>query len=58
MGDAELAADVAGPDALVRQVYNPLPHHVRQRPPVDEDPAQLVHSAVACRNIMVGFKVI
>ena len=42
----ELPADVAGSDAELRQLYDPQPHVVRQRPPVHEDAAQLVHLAV------------
>ncbi len=38
--------DVAGSDAELRQLDDPHPDVVGQRPPVDEHPAQLVHLAV------------
>ena len=48
MRDQELAGDVAGPDSHQSQLHDPSPHVVRQRPPVDKDPAQLVDPAVTC----------
>lgn len=47
VGDAQLAADVAGPHAELRQLHDPQPHRVGQRPPVNEHPAELVHLPVA-----------
>ena len=47
MGDPQLAADVAGPHSLLRELYNPLSHNVGQRAAVDEDPAELVDSGLA-----------
>ena len=47
MADPQLSGDVAGPDALVGELHDALPHHVGERPPVDKDPAQLVDAAVA-----------
>ena len=38
----ELPADVARPDAELRQLHYPQPHVVGQGPPVDEDSAELV----------------
>lgn len=45
--DAQLAADVAGPHPELRQLHDPQPHRVRERPAVDEEPAELVHLPVA-----------
>jgi hypothetical protein len=50
MGDAKLAADVAGSDPLVCQLNNPLPHNIRQRPSIYEHAAQLVHTSMACHK--------
>ena len=46
MGDPQLAADVAGPHSLLRELYNPLSHNIGQRAPVDEETPELVDSAV------------
>ena len=46
MGDPQLAADVAGPHSLLRELYNPLSHNVGQWSPVDEETPELVDSAV------------
>lgn len=46
MADAKLAGNVAWPDTLVRQLYNSLSHHIRQRPPVHKHPPKLVHPSV------------
>ena len=46
VADPELPGDVAGAHAVVRQLDDPLADDVGQRPPVDEDAAQLVHTAV------------
>ena len=46
MADPELPGDVARPHSVVRQLDDPLPDDVGQRPPVDEDATQLVHAAV------------
>ena len=46
MGDPQLAADVAGPHSLLRELYNPLSHNVGQWSPVDEETSELVDSAV------------
>ncbi|TNN80925.1 hypothetical protein EYF80_008930 [Liparis tanakae] len=43
-----LSGDVAGPDALVSQLHDPLPHHVREGSAVHKHPAELVHAAVPC----------
>ena len=45
VADPELPGDVAGAHAVVRQLDDPLADDVGQRPPVDEDAAQLVHAA-------------
>lgn len=50
MGYPELPGDITWSDAVVRQLYDPLSDHVRERPTVHEHAAQLVHSAVACNN--------
>ena len=42
----ELSADVAGSDTELRQLHNPQPDVVGERPPVDENPTQLVDLAV------------
>ncbi len=47
VGDAQLAADVAGPHPELRQLHDPQPHRVGKRPPVNEHPAELVHLPVA-----------
>lgn len=46
MADPQLPGDVTGPHPLVRQLHYPLPHHVREGPPVHEHPSELVHSPV------------
>ena len=46
VADPELPGDVARPHSVVRQLDDPLPDDVGQRPPVDEDATQLVHAAV------------
>ena len=47
VGDAQLAGDVARPHAELRQLHDAQPNRSRQRPPVDEDTAELVHLPVA-----------
>ena len=51
MRHPELPRDVAGPHPVVRQLHDPLPDDVGQGAAVDEHPAQLVHTAVACAMI-------
>lgn len=43
--DAQLPADVARPDAELRQLHDPEPNGVGERPAVDEHAAELVHLA-------------
>ena len=50
VGDLEDPGDVAGPGSLVRQLHDLLPRGVGQRAPVHVDAAQLVNTAVACRQ--------
>lgn len=47
VGYPELSGDVTRSDAAVRELDDPLPHDVRQWPPVHEDATQLVYSPVA-----------
>ena len=58
MRDAQLARDVARPHAVVRELHDPLTHHVRQRPSVDEHAAQLVYAAMACNNTNIGHQAV
>lgn len=44
--DPQAAGDLTGTHAPLREIHNALSHHVRQRAPVNEDPAELVHSTV------------
>lgn len=57
VGDPQLAADVAGPHAELRQLHDPQAHRVRQRAAVHEHPAELVHLPVAllCTHGMRSF---
>ena len=48
IGDLEYPGDVTRPRSLVSQLHYLLPGGVRQRPAVDVDAAELVHSAVTC----------
>lgn len=48
VADPQLSGDVAGPDALVGQLHDPLPHHVREGSAVHKHPAELIHTAVPC----------
>lgn len=43
---SQLAGYVAGSDAQAGQLHDPHPGRIRQRTPIDEDPAQLVHLAI------------
>ena len=47
----ELSADVAGSDAELGQLHNPQPDVVGQRPPVDEDSPELVHTSLTLEGI-------
>jgi len=51
--DAQLARDIAGSDAVVRQFDDPLADHVGKWPTVDEDAAQLVDTSVTCARRVV-----
>lgn len=46
VGDPQLARDDAGPDAGRRHLHDLQPDVVRQGPPVDEHPSQLVHTTL------------
>jgi hypothetical protein len=48
--DPELSRDVAGPDAIVGQLHDPLADDVRKGAAVDEDAAELVDAAVTWNN--------
>lgn len=50
VGDAELPGDHAGPDAVVRHLHDLVADVVGQRAPVDENPSELVHPALAQRR--------
>lgn len=50
MADAQLAGNVAGPDAVVGELDDPLPHQVRQGAPIHENSTQLVNSTVTYRG--------
>lgn len=54
--NAQLARDVAGPDALSRELDDLVAHEVGQRAPVDEVAAELVDAgaAVACGSVRFG----
>lgn len=47
VGDAELPGDHAGPDAVVSHLHDLVADVVGQRAPVDENPSELVHPALA-----------
>lgn len=47
---AQLARDVAGPDALVGQLHYPLPDHVREGPAVHKHAPELIHPAMPCET--------
>lgn len=49
MTDAQTAGDFTRTHAALRQLHDALPHRVRQRAPVNEDAAELVHPVVPCR---------
>ena len=53
MRDSELSADITRSHSLVGHLHDPLPHHVRKGPTVDEDPSELVDSAVAWKRKMI-----
>lgn len=57
MADSELSGNVAGPDSVVSQLHDPLPHHVGQGTTVHKHPAELVHAAVTCGLIGKGLLV-
>ena len=46
VGDAQLAADVAGSDPQLGHLHDADPGRVGERPSVDEDPSELVHLPV------------
>lgn len=48
VADPELAGDVTRTYALMGQLHYPLPHHVRQGPPVYKHPTQLIHPSMPC----------
>lgn len=50
MADAQLAGNVARPDAVVGELDDPLPHQVRQGAPIHENSTQLVNSTVTYRG--------
>ena len=50
MGDAQLARDDAGPDAVVGHLHDLVADVVRQGSPIDEDPTQLIDPALAKRG--------
>jgi hypothetical protein len=47
MGHPQLPGYVTRPNAIVCQLYYSLPYNVRQRPAVDKDATQLIHTAMA-----------
>lgn len=49
MTDAQPAGDFTWTHAALRQLHDALPHRVRQRAPVNERAAELVHPVVPCR---------
>lgn len=49
MTDAQPAGDFTGTHAALRELHDALPHRIRQRAPVNEDAAELVHPVVPCR---------
>jgi hypothetical protein len=51
VADAQLAADDAGADAGGRHLDDLEPDVVGQRPPVDENAAQLVDPTLACATV-------
>ena len=50
MADAKLARNDARADALRRQFHDAEAQVVGKRPPVDENPAQLVYASLAWRR--------
>lgn len=47
---AQPARDLAGTHAPRGELHYALPHRKRQRAPIDEDTAELVHPAEPCRE--------
>jgi hypothetical protein len=50
MRNPQLPGDVARPNAVVSQLHYSLPYNVRQRPAVDKNATQLVHTTMALNN--------
>lgn len=50
VGDAQLAGDDAGPDAVVGHLHNLVADVVGQGSPVDEDTTELIDPALAQRS--------
>lgn len=50
VGDAQLPRYHAGPDAVVSHLHDFVADVVGQRTPVDENPSELVHPALAQRG--------
>ena len=50
MRDSEGSADITRSHSLVSHLHDPLSNHVRKGPTVDEDPSELVDSAVAWKE--------
>lgn len=48
MADPELAGDITWTYTLMGQLHYPLPHHIRQGPPVYKHPTQLIHPSMPC----------
>lgn len=50
MGDPELPGNHAGPDPVVSHLHDLVADVVGQRAPVDENPSELIHPALAQRG--------